>query len=220
MQVELDHIGSGEAERGQGREKELIDHSITGHANRTGSGPGWMRGDDHARAMSLRGHRQCSTLKQVPADPTFRMHKLLIGGQGETRFDLCEIKESVIFATHQPRDLGSEQIGDDGSISVLAIESDEGLTSGQAQLRLIRRDHLQSSQQLPSVVRIARIAKRSQPLMGMSLQERRPSANHLSALASRVARRTDRLRASLWRGRTMRLGKAPPRVSCLLSSRT
>jgi hypothetical protein len=32
------------------------------------------------------------------------MHELLIGRQGETLFDLCQIKESVIFATHQPGD--------------------------------------------------------------------------------------------------------------------
>ena len=53
MEVELDHISGGEAEGGQGGEKELIDALITGHANRTGSGPGWMCGDDHARAVSL-----------------------------------------------------------------------------------------------------------------------------------------------------------------------
>src|SRR6266699_792226 len=171
MEVELDHISGAEAEGGQGGEKELVDHSLAGHANRTGSGPGWMRGDDHARAMSLRGHRQFSTLKQVPADPTFRMHELLIGRQGETGFDLCQIKEPVIFATHQPGDPCLQQIGDDGPVPVLAIESDEGLTCRQAQLRLIRHDHLQPSQQLPSVVCIARIPKRPQPLMSMSLQE-------------------------------------------------
>src|SRR2546428_103196 len=102
MEVELDHIGGGEAERGQGREKELIDDSRTRHANRTGRGPGGMRGDDHARAVSLRGHRQLSTLKQVPADPTFGMHELLISRQGETFFDLCKLQEPVIFATHRP----------------------------------------------------------------------------------------------------------------------
>src|SRR5712691_7297251 len=71
MQVELDHIGGAEAECRQGREKQLVDHSLASHANRAGSGPGWMGGDDHARAMSLCGHRQFSTLKQVPAGPTF-----------------------------------------------------------------------------------------------------------------------------------------------------
>ena len=48
------------------------------------------------------------------------MHKLFISRQGETPFDRCQIKESVIFAAHQPGDLGSQQIGDDGSIAVLA----------------------------------------------------------------------------------------------------
>src|SRR5258708_37277334 len=84
MQVELDHIGGAEAERRQGREKQLVDNSLASHTNRTGSGPGWLCGDDHARAMSFGGHRQFSTLKQIPAGPTFRMHELLIGRQAET----------------------------------------------------------------------------------------------------------------------------------------
>src|SRR5260370_13040112 len=78
MQVELDHIGGAEAERRQGREKQLVDHSLASHANRAGSGPGGMCGDDHARAMSFGGHPQFSTLKQVPAGPTFRMQQLLM----------------------------------------------------------------------------------------------------------------------------------------------
>ena len=190
MQVELDHIGSAEAEGGQGREKQLVDALIAGHPNRAGSRPGRMRGDDHARAMSFGGHGQVSTLKQVPADPTFRMHELLIGGQGEALFDRCQIKQPVIFATHQPGDPCRQQIRDDGSVAVLAIEADKGLIARQAQLGLIGHDHLQSSEQLPAVVGIARIAKRSQPLMGMGLQERGPRANHFPTLAPRVARRT------------------------------
>src|SRR5258706_1760865 len=100
------------------------------------------------------------------------MDELLISRQGETLFDRYEIKKSVIFATHQPGDLSSQQIRDDSPVAVLAIKSDESLPRGQAQLRLIRHDHLQSPQQLPSGVGIARIAKRSQPLMGMGLQDR------------------------------------------------
>src|SRR5260370_19618945 len=102
MQVELDHIGSGEAERGQGREKELIDDSLAGHTNRTGSGPGWMRGDDHARAVSLRSHRQFSTLKEVPADTTFWMHELLLCRQGGALLCLFELHEPPILSTHPP----------------------------------------------------------------------------------------------------------------------
>src|SRR2546427_7777207 len=41
-----------------------------------------------------------------PYTTLFRSHELFIGRQGETLFDLCKIKESVICATHQPGDLG------------------------------------------------------------------------------------------------------------------
>jgi|GEM_PF-5174202 len=132
MEGELDHIGGGEAERGQGREKELIDDSRTRHVNRTGSGPGGMRGNNHARAVSLRGHRQLSTLKEVPADPTCGMHELLISRQGETLFDLCELQEPVIFATHRLTDPSPPQIRDNGSVAIQAIQSNEGLSRQEA----------------------------------------------------------------------------------------
>src|SRR5260221_1589101 len=78
MQVELDHIGGAEAERRQGREKQLVDHSLASHANRAGSGPGWMCGDDHARAMSFGGHRPISTIQPIPAGSTFPMDEMII----------------------------------------------------------------------------------------------------------------------------------------------
>ncbi|HYU76953.1 MAG TPA: hypothetical protein VEL31_30155 [Ktedonobacteraceae bacterium] len=50
---------------------------------------------------------------------------------GKAIFYLCKIKESVIFVTHQPRDLGSQQICDDGPVSLLTTKPDEGLTSSR-----------------------------------------------------------------------------------------
>src|SRR5229473_1721792 len=70
-------------------------------------------------------------------------------------------------------------------------------------------------QKLPPVIAIACSAKCCQPLMGMGLQERRAGADHLSTLAPRVARGTDRSETPLWRGqiRTLRQGT----LSCSLS---
>src|SRR5712692_3922728 len=104
---------------------------------------------------------------------------------------------------------------DDGTVPVLAIESDERLTLGQTQFRLICHDHLQPSPQLPWVVSIARIPKRCQPLMRMSLQERGAGPDHFSTLAPRIARRTDRLETPLWRGEIRTLRQST--LSCGLS---
>src|SRR5260221_14195457 len=91
MQIEHDHIGSGEAGSRQGREKEFIDHSIAGHPNRTAGS--LMSRNNQTSAMPLCGDRYLPTIKQIPTDATCRMCELLIGGQGEALFDLRQIRE-------------------------------------------------------------------------------------------------------------------------------
>src|SRR2546430_4500626 len=86
MQIELDHIGSGEAGSGQGREKEFIDPSIAGHPDRTGGS--LMRGHNQTSAMPLCRDRHLATIKQIPASATFRMRELLVSGQGKALLDL------------------------------------------------------------------------------------------------------------------------------------
>src|SRR5438105_4615909 len=102
MQIELDHIGRGEAASGQGSEKELIDALIAGHANRAAGG--LMGSNNQARAMRISGDRHLPTIKQVPAGATFRMGELLIGGQGEALLDLSQVQQGRVFAAHHEAD--------------------------------------------------------------------------------------------------------------------
>jgi hypothetical protein len=128
MQVELHHIGGGKTKSREGRKEQFVDHPIAGCADRTGRGSGRMGGNNHPTVMSLCGHRQFSTIKEIPADTAFVMPELLISRQSETLLYLCEIKEFVIFAAHRPNDPSHPQIGDNGSVAIQPIESNEGLT--------------------------------------------------------------------------------------------
>jgi hypothetical protein len=102
MQLEHDHIGSSETESGQGREKELIDALIADHPNRTGSS--LMGRNNQTSAMPIGGDRHLPTIKEIPADATFRMRALPIGGQGEALLDLRQIQEGLVFAAHHEAD--------------------------------------------------------------------------------------------------------------------
>jgi hypothetical protein len=53
------------------------------------------------------------------------------------------------------------------------------------------------TQEIASVIPIARVAKCPHPLMGMGLQNRGPRANHLSPLVSCVSRCTDRIQTTM-----------------------
>src|SRR5260221_9162076 len=86
MQIEHDHIGSGEAGSRQGREKEFIDHSIAGHPNRTAGS--LMSRNNQTSAMPLCGDRYLPTIKQIPTDATCRMCELLIGGRSHAPLSL------------------------------------------------------------------------------------------------------------------------------------
>ncbi len=108
MQIELDDIGSGEAESGQGGKKEFRDDSVAEHANWTGSG--LMRRNNQTNVMPLCGDRHLPTIKEVPAGATFGMGELLIGWQSKALLDQCQIQQGIILAAHHKADACCNQI--------------------------------------------------------------------------------------------------------------
>src|SRR6266700_2026373 len=137
MQIELDHIGSGEAQSGQGGEEELIHHLISCDPNRSLGSGGSMSGDNDPTVMALCGNRELSTSKEVPTGPAFWVGELLIGGQGETLLDLSQIQQCIVFAAHHEADPCCDQIHDDGPIPIQPIESNESLAWQKTQCGLI-----------------------------------------------------------------------------------
>jgi hypothetical protein len=82
MQIELDHIGSGEPESRQGGEEELIHYRVSCDPDRSFGSGSRMSGDNDPTVMALCGDREVSTVKEVPTGPTFWVRELFIGRQG------------------------------------------------------------------------------------------------------------------------------------------
>lgn len=109
MQVEPHDISSGEAEGGQGCEEQLIDDLIAGDPNRTSRASGRMGCDNHPTPLSLCGHRQFPTVKQIPAGATFGMCELLVRRQGafslgadQATHSLCRVSQSLRLLPSDP----------------------------------------------------------------------------------------------------------------------
>src|SRR5947209_3353980 len=175
-----------------------------------------MSGNNDPTVMALCGDREVSTVKEVPTDPAFWVRELLIGGQGEARFDGRQIQQSIIFAAHHEADSCCDQIHDDGPIAIQAIESNEGLAWEKTQRGLVGNDHGECPEQLASVLSIACCSAGEEPLMRMGLQERGTSAHDLPTLAPCVARRTYRRQTPLWWWQIRALRQST--LSCSLSS--
>jgi len=141
VQIELDDVSRGKACSRQGREKELIDHAIASHANGSLGRGGYMSRNNYSTVVTLCGDREFSTIKEVSAGATFRMRELLIGRQGETLLDLYQIQQSIVFAAHHEADACDDEVHNDGSIAIQAIESNKGVSRREAQCGLIGNNH-------------------------------------------------------------------------------
>jgi hypothetical protein len=88
-----------------------------------------MCGDNDSCAWSARGQKQIWAVKECPARSRFRMGCLLVWGQGKSGLDLWSIEKIVILAPHHVRE--SSQIGDNGPIAVLPVQTYHNLAQGK-----------------------------------------------------------------------------------------
>src|SRR5256885_2075437 len=110
--------------------------------------------------------------------------------------DLRLIEQAVVFSSHDIGQSRCVQICHHGIIPILAIQSQDGLTQGDVLTGEVSSNDGYRTQQIASVIPIARVAKCPHPLMGMGLQNRGPRANNLSPLVSCVSRCTDRIQTT------------------------
>ena len=90
--------------------------------------------------------------------------------------------------------------------AILAIEPQQGVRLGQMVRREVARDGRQALAQLLAVATVAAIAKRTEPLVRMSLADDRARPHHLLALAPGVASRIDLIQSAKGRGQVVTLG--------------
>src|SRR5260370_9005123 len=95
-----------------------------------------MSGNNDPTVMALCGDRKVSTVKEVPTDPAFWVRELLIGGQGEARFDRRPIPPGISFCPQPEAKSSCDQIPDEGPTPIPTNRSKNGLPLGTTRPRL------------------------------------------------------------------------------------
>lgn len=106
-----------------------------------------------------------------------------------------QIEEIIILASHN---VG--QIGENGSIAILPIQTDHRPAQGKSLSFHIPTDHLYSLPQLSPVLAVtfARCpGKRAEPLVHIDLEHGGPGPNSFPSFAPCIARGTDLIRTAL-----------------------
>ena len=85
---------------------------------------GWVGGHNDADEWAVPVQVLVWTIVKRAADPAFRAQEVLIRRQVQASLDVGAIKEAVVFATGDIREIA--QITDNRPIAILAIETDEG----------------------------------------------------------------------------------------------
>jgi len=124
----------------------------------------------------------------------------LVGSVLQTGVHLGQVQQMIVLAAHNdPRSVLGEQIGKRSRIAVQSVQTRQDVGEGKSKRTGIALDGGFGSQQFSSVVAIACISKRAEPLMGMGLQDGRSRACHFSTLAPQVGRGGDQITSAMRR---------------------
>ena len=157
MQVQFDHIGSGERLLRQVGKKEFVNDVRTRDANRTLLVACWMGRHHHAAWYALGSHRYLRTIVEATHHLTFRTLLELVGGQVQTRLDERVIERCVLFASCHEGE--ASEIGEHGSCAILSVEPQQRVRLWELARREIARDRGESLAQFRSVASVASVAK-------------------------------------------------------------
>jgi hypothetical protein len=103
----------------------------------------------------------------------------------QAHLDLRPIKQPIVFSTHHERE--ASQVGYDGSRAVFAIQPQQRPILRQLLRLQIGLNSCHCSTQFCPVLTEALVAKGTEPLMRMHLEDGSAGTHHFPALASRVA---------------------------------
>jgi hypothetical protein len=198
MQVERHHIRGGKDALGQIGQEEFIDDSVTDEPDLAFLFllcRGWVSGHNDTNERPVWLQALVWTVVKCAADPAFRAAEVLIGRQVQTSLDVGAIEHPIVFATG---DIGEvSDIGDDRPGAILPIEAQQCSLGGKAVSLDVRLDSGLRSAQFLAILSIARVAKASDPLMRMHLEDGRACTHNFSPFASGVARSTEGTQAPL-----------------------
>ena len=205
---ETEDIPTGESARRQGREKQLVDHLVTGGANGSGSGSGRMAGHDHAQARPAGGKWDVWAIKEGTGQAGFRVGDDGIWGRFESRLDLREIEEVVILATCDPSQFPVQQIEQGSRIPIQAVQTHNHAFGGKKKGCRRGGHDVGRTLQLLAIIAVAWPRERAEPLRGMRLQDGGPRSHDFPSFPPEIAFGRDLLQSSprLGQGGPMRQG--------------
>src|SRR5579875_2340352 len=189
MQIQFDHIASGEALLRQRGEEQFIDDACACDSNRTLLETLWMSRHHHAAAHSLWPYRHIWTVVETAGDLAFRALLEVIGGKMQTRLDEWMIKDRVLSASCHIGE--ASQVGEHRSAAILSIKPEQNALFREQVRREIAVDGRESLAQFLTIEPVASVAKGAEPLEIVGLTDDRAGTHDLSALTPPIARRTD-----------------------------
>jgi hypothetical protein len=132
----------------------------------------------------------------------------LDGWASQSRFDLREVQQGVVFTPRDQTQARGHDIGQRSGIAREPIETDQDLGKRQRKSRGVMGDDPYRAFQFSPIVPIACAPKGSHPLMGMRLKNRGARAHDLASLAPHVAWGRHLIKATMRRRKRFELGKS------------
>jgi hypothetical protein len=101
MQIQSQHIRSGEGRRRRRREKQFIHHLCTHDSNgRLFGGGGWVCGDNHANTRSCWSQCNIQAIEEGTTGSALRMGNRLARGKLQTSLYRRLIEQTIVFTAH------------------------------------------------------------------------------------------------------------------------
>lgn len=138
---------------------------------------------------------------------TFRMGADLDGRSRQYCLNVCSIQHALFAAPPDEAQTGVQDIAQDSSVTMQAIQPDQHVGGKKLVRRRIRDEKRQGAFQFSPIVTIARSPKRAQDVMGMRLYTRGAGSHDFPSLAPLVARDRDLLNTTMRHGQRLLVGE-------------
>ncbi len=144
----------------QGTHKQFVDQAIALLPNFMWGGGHRMGGDDQTHRQPIRGEVKMGAIGQGSHHATFRVGTDSNGRARQHRLHFWPIQESIITTTHEKTETRLQDDGDDRSIAVLPIQTQQDLDRLKLMVFGITGRHQTGTSQFPAIVTIAGSPKR------------------------------------------------------------
>src|SRR6266566_3865982 len=143
MQIQIQHICTGESRPWGRGEKQLIHDPCSQNPNgRFGGGGRWMRRHNQAHMRHTGREGEIRTIEEGPLCSTLWVSRVGVWWLRETGSDGWQIKQSVLFATHDDPQPRQEEGGEYRGGAIQSIQTNQEVSKGQTEPACIADERL------------------------------------------------------------------------------